>query len=657
MPTIKCSSCARQVEISMMGEHLCTGGGGADSIDTFMPFDKAIHDQISVIPPINTAVASTWEARDPLNPQPANNPNTDRSYMRAPLTPLSFTSTSRSASPRTPSTRPSIGRAEDYFSPKIASHHSTASQSSRPDFGDAYEEPMYPAMSPNKQAPSLLTRMNTIAPGPFGSGGRDLSPIGGTLSTSAPNGYENERPGTSASMSSNGTGSMGPPRLPRKNGYEGFGPPQRDEPELDSFGAPNRARTFPRAEEGMEAPLRTPSAPGPRPDRYRHPSAEMPRMGPDTSRAPPPRTSAVRAPSSTRGGSNPPGINLADEFGVGNPYHSPSVSVSSSRSASSRPSNPSSSTSPARSATSARKPTSFDNLMDDIQASMDELQPKELPPTPELRGGPNLAEDRYDPAVQGGRRPPSPPPSSKWDSSARDDPAIQAGPRSKSRARAPALPPSPKRSPVPRSRVPAVQPSRGNCKSCGDAITGKSISSADGRLTGRYHKACFGCTSCREPFETAEFYVHGDRPYCKRHYHRMNGSLCGSCGDGIEGQYLEDESTMKFHVNCFRCGDCKVVLRDGYFEVNGNAYCEKDAWRRMQPQNYRRSPSMSSQRSHGSSNLAPPGLPGRSNMRGMSPSRPPPMGGRPGPGYQGLAPPGMPRMEKRMTKLGMMGMM
>ena len=86
----------------------------------------------------------------------------------------------------------------------------------------------------------------------------------------------------------------------------------------------------------------------------------------------------------------------------------------------------------------------------------------------------------------------------------------------------------------------------------------------------------------------------------------------------------EDESTTKYHDNCFRCGDCKTVLRDGYFEVDGKAYCEKDAWRRLQAQySSRRTPSMSSQRSYGSSsNLAPPGRPG---MRGL------PYQQRPGP--------------------------
>lgn len=91
MPAIKCSNCGRDVEISMMGDHICAGaapgappvpapvpaasGGGlgmanllptAKSIqerlggvvDTFMPIGKSVHDKIGAIPPVDTAIAS-----------------------------------------------------------------------------------------------------------------------------------------------------------------------------------------------------------------------------------------------------------------------------------------------------------------------------------------------------------------------------------------------------------------------------------------------------------------------------------------------------------------------------------------------------------------------------------------------------------------------
>jgi hypothetical protein len=251
-----------------------------------------------------------------------------------------------------------------------------------------------------------------------------------------------------------------------------------------------------------------------------------------------------------------------------------------------------------------------------VQTSSDVLSPSTAGlPSPRFTSSPERIGDRRPSQAQ-----PQPPPQSQ--------PQPQHRPPTRSRSRS-------------RPREPqAANPTRGNCKACGLAIKGKSISSADGRLTGRYHKPCFVCSTCREPFSSSTFYVLDDKPYCELHYHRLNGSLCGSCGRGIEGQYLEDESAVKHHVGCFKCGECGMALRDGYFEVNGKAYCEKDAWRLA----------------GGGNNIGGLGGPGG----GL---RPPHMGLPGGPrgamgggGYNPsrLGPGTRPRMEKRMTRLGMM---
>ena len=139
------------------------------------------------------------------------------------------------------------------------------------------------------------------------------------------------------------------------------------------------------------------------------------------------------------------------------------------------------------------------------------------------------------------------------------------------------VPPAHSRHPEPSARRPSPA-NKGTCRGCGDLIQGKSVSSADGRLTGRYHKHCFVCHSCQRPFPTADFYVLNNQPYCARHYHELNDSLCTNCDRGIEGQYLETEMQQKFHPYCFSCQDCHIILRDDYFEFNGKTLCEQHAF-------------------------------------------------------------------------------
>jgi LIM domain len=131
---------------------------------------------------------------------------------------------------------------------------------------------------------------------------------------------------------------------------------------------------------------------------------------------------------------------------------------------------------------------------------------------------------------------------------------------------------------------------KGTCRGCDKTIASnqKSVSSADGRLTGKYHKECFVCHSCKSLFPTADFYVLRDHPYCAHHYHELNGTLCVGCGKGIEGQYLEGNTnnastSKKFHAQCLTCAICRCQLRDDYFEFNGRVYCERDAFRASSP--------------------------------------------------------------------------
>lgn len=242
----------------------------------------------------------------------------------------------------------------------------------------------------------------------------------------------------------------------------------------------------------------------------------------------------------------------------GSSYHTPTDSISSSGSYGSNARSGSSRSSPPLSDVSARpraKPTDIDTLGNswiNFESSTEKLHSKEIkevqsdisssgvgaptyqhPKEPSPRRDAKLEppESPMDPAMQKGRLSPFTPTSDHHPSE----------PVTKQLTLAP--PPARRK----------TASNKGNCRGCGELITGKSVSSADGRLTGRYHKQCFVCKTCKQPFQTADFYVLKDHPYCDRHYHQLNDSLCRACDRGIEGQYLATESKQKFHPLCFTC--------------------------------------------------------------------------------------------------------
>ena len=246
------------------------------------------------------------------------------------------------------------------------------------------------------------------------------------------------------------------------------------------------------------------------------------------------------------------------QYEVGNPYHTPTESIASNDS----------SGSDARSGSSTSTPPLFDSpqkqTLADTSRNHDEPD-SWTSESPTILGGirrvippsfsrPTYARPADKPALEQGIPP-----------RLMIDPAIQSGrhfpEESPTKAFNPASPLPCANLPLPASLPPKAPSSarspktasKGKCRGCQEAIRGKSVSSADGRLTGRYHKECFVCTTCKEPFRTADFYILDNQPYCEKHYHILNQSLCKSCDRGIEGQYLETESKQKFHRNCFTC--------------------------------------------------------------------------------------------------------
>ncbi|KAG5913376.1 hypothetical protein E4U42_001224 [Claviceps africana] len=611
-------------------------------------------------------------------PQELETGAAETTYMhRGQMTPVSSPSRSRHASPlnldggtssggrreRAPSRR---NPSEDWVRPKAATL-----PTSRPGGYGGFGDPMSNTREKQSAGANFMDRINNTIPGPFDAPRRPLA---------AQDAYP-QRKESLDRVTPPPSDEPLPARFAMIDGYKGFGTPSHLKNGHQAASLV-RSETYPKAFPSTQSSQmqQNPFVSGPRPDRSRH-LGELDHepkrlMGLNSSSRPPPRTDLLADHESRNAGS----IDLAAEFGIKNPYYASMSSVSSGYSDFSVCSHATAQTSLPRShayqsnldqAAGHTRPkgdpmTTSDLRMDAVAANSHRFAPQVM----ERPCGTSPIKSRVDrvcPGPGSGQHTPA----ASW-GEPRSFPAQDSGGyvyearRLNTSDEHVHLPWSKRQDPwerqSPRGHV--AQPSRGDCRACGVAITGKSISSADGRLTGKYHKACFVCSTCHEPFSSAVFYVLGDKPYCEQDYHRLNNSLCGSCGRGIEGQFAEDEARVKHHLGCFRCLDCGLSLADGYFEVDGYAYCERDAWQRVQAQSYAEQETYQP---------GPPrGTPGARRMPNGLPARPGPYSGQQRSGRPCLPPPSntIPygsrlapggaaarlRMNKRMTRLGNMNL-
>ncbi|KYO20169.1 actin-binding LIM protein 1 isoform B [Alligator mississippiensis] len=120
------------------------------------------------------------------------------------------------------------------------------------------------------------------------------------------------------------------------------------------------------------------------------------------------------------------------------------------------------------------------------------------------------------------------------------------------------------------------------CDSCGDFITGEVIS-ALGRT---YHPKCFVCTTCRKPFPIGDKVTFSGKDcVCQNCSHslistkpiKIHGpSHCAGCKEEIkQGQSLL-ALEKQWHVSCFKCQTCGIILTGEYISKDGVPYCESD---------------------------------------------------------------------------------
>ncbi|XP_017288523.1 actin-binding LIM protein 3 isoform X5 [Kryptolebias marmoratus] len=121
------------------------------------------------------------------------------------------------------------------------------------------------------------------------------------------------------------------------------------------------------------------------------------------------------------------------------------------------------------------------------------------------------------------------------------------------------------------------------CDRCDNFITGEVVS-ALGRT---YHPKCFVCSVCSKPFPIGDRVTFSGKDcVCQQCSHKLvksnepikihGPSHCAGCRAEIkQGQSLL-ALEKQWHVSCFRCQTCNMVLTGEYISKDGVPYCEAD---------------------------------------------------------------------------------
>ena len=123
-------------------------------------------------------------------------------------------------------------------------------------------------------------------------------------------------------------------------------------------------------------------------------------------------------------------------------------------------------------------------------------------------------------------------------------------------------------------------------------------------LGNTFHQKCFTCARCKKPFPTGERVtftgkdclcqacIHAEKEGDVRLTgHAQNGTngttgpsslqstlddSCAGCGQELKDGQALVALDKQYHIWCFKCSACDVLLHGEYMGHEGKPYCEKD---------------------------------------------------------------------------------
>ncbi|KRY71455.1 PDZ and LIM domain protein Zasp, partial [Trichinella pseudospiralis] len=114
-----------------------------------------------------------------------------------------------------------------------------------------------------------------------------------------------------------------------------------------------------------------------------------------------------------------------------------------------------------------------------------------------------------------------------------------------------------------------------SCFKCNRSIVGDCLTALDRK----WHPECFCCAHCHKPFGNSCFFLEDGKPYCEQDWNTLFTTKCCACQFPIEaGDRWVEALGNAYHSNCFTCTVCMKNLEGENFYVKGNRpYCKAHA--------------------------------------------------------------------------------
>eukprot|EP00667_Euglena_gracilis_P015470 EG_transcript_16095 len=132
---------------------------------------------------------------------------------------------------------------------------------------------------------------------------------------------------------------------------------------------------------------------------------------------------------------------------------------------------------------------------------------------------------------------------------------------------------------VPKAPAPPSGPSSTLCAGCNKAMAfGSPVITMFDKP---WHPDCFTCGTCGLPIKEAEFKVEGPKAF-HRNCRIGPAKICKGCSSPINEKKFVEALDGVWHLACFKCGVCGLVIDDGGYKVENGApvhsACKEDVY-------------------------------------------------------------------------------